>query len=522
MRARLGRGMGCAVLAAFVGGLVPGQGHAQRPAYEELQTFTGVLNHVRVNYVDSVDYSVLVRAGIEGVLNALDPHSYFVSREDWEAEQALENGQKASVGLSLIDEDGAVTVLGVAPGSPADRGGIASGDRVLAVDDTPVAGLRATHVEETLIGDKGSRLTLTLERGPRLAADTFTVGLRREPFDRRVVGLARMLDDETGYVRLDEFMGDAAEQTEDALRNLQRQGARRFVLDLRHNPGGALDQAVNVASLFLPKNTLVFSTKGRRAAADEEYRTKKDGRFREAPLIVLIDDGSASASEAVAGSLQDHDRALIVGRRSFGKALVQAPFQLPHGDVVWLTIARVVTPSGRIIQRSYAGLNSWQYRAFAGTARGSKDDSTYTTDGGRPVHGGGGIAPDVVLGAAPVPAWVAAAYADGLMTALADSVAAAGAAAGPEAWLASRGQWPELLGKPFVERAAARYHVALDPDPDLLARLGTFVARRVAEVAWGADARDMITVSTDPVIQDAVSHFPELDQRLRTAAGKTR
>lgn len=522
MRNPLARPFACAVLAGTFA-LLPAQVYGQRPAYEELQTFTGVLNHVRMNYVDSVDYSVLVRAGIEGVLNALDPHSYFVSRKDWEAQKALERGEKASVGLSLIDEDGAITVLGVAPGSPADRRGIAPGDRVLAVDDTPVAGLRASHVQETLIGDKGSRLRLTMERGPRLAGDTFTVGLRRRPFDRRVVGVARMLDGQTGYVRLDDFLGDAAEQTGDALRGLQRQGARRFVLDLRHNPGGAITQAVDVASLFLPKNTLVFSTRGRRAAANEEYRTKKNGRYRDAPLIVLIDDASASAAEAVAGSLQDHDRALIVGHRSFGKALVQAPFLLPHGDVVWLTIARVVTPSGRVIQRPYAGLSGRQYRDFAGTARGPQDDSVYTTDDGRPVHGGGGIAPDVVVGTAvPVPAWVAAAYADGLLTAMADSVAAAGVAATPEAWLARRSDWAERLGAPFVQRAAAKYHLQLDPDAGLLAWLGNIVARRVAEVAWGTDAQDMIATSTDPVIQDAVTHFPDLDALLGKPADGNR
>ncbi|MEJ2679113.1 MAG: hypothetical protein P8174_08575, partial [Gemmatimonadota bacterium] len=184
--------------------------------------------------------------------------------------------------------------------------------------------------------------------------------------------------------------------------------------------------------------------------------------------------------------------------------------------VVWLTIARVVTPSGRIIQRSYAGLSGRQYLELAGTAGKAQDDSVYTTDDGRPVHGGGGIAPDVVVGTAvPVPAWVGAAYADGLLTAMADSVAAAGAAASPEAWLAMRPDWTEELGRPFAEQAAARYHLQLDPDPDLLAWLGTLVARRVAEVAWGTDARDRIAVSTDPIIQAAVGRFPEIDALLR-------
>lgn len=504
-----------ALLVGVCATVAPARVAAQRPAYEELQTFTAVLNHIRVNYVDSVSYSRLVQAGIEGVLNALDPHSYYVSRKDWEAQQELEQGDKATIGLSLIDEGGAITVLGVAPGSPADRGGISPGDRVLAMNDTSVAGLRAAHVEKAFIGDKGSRIRLTMERGKRLAGDTFAVTLRRDSFERHVVGIARMLDARTGYVRLDDFLGEAGKQTESALRRLDRQGARRFILDLRQNPGGAITEAVDVASLFLPKNTLVFSTRGRRSAASKEYRTERNGRYREAPLIVLIDASSASAAEAVAASLQDHDRALIVGHRSFGKALVQAPFQLPHGDVVWLTIARVVTPSGRVIQRPYAGLSAGQYRSFAGTAGDTPDDSVYTTDDGRHVYGGGGIAPDVDVGEPiPVPAWVGAAYADGLLTAMADSIAASRVAASPEAWLATRADWAQSYGVPFARRAAERYQLDLDPDPDLTAWLGAIVAMRVAEVAWGSDGRDLIAVSVDPVIQKAMNEFPQVDQLL--------
>src|SRR5947207_11089040 len=293
----------------------------QRSAYEELQTFSGVLNHVRLNYVDSVTYAQMVRAAIDGVLHALDPHSLFFSRDDWERRNALERGDLAVTGLALEEVDSAVTVLSVYPRGPAARAGILPGDRLVTVNDTAVAGLDVDKLSLRMAGEKGSKLRLQFERGSRLEPDTFTVTLKRDFLKPQSVSLVRMVDSATGYVRLDDFGPTAAAEVHRAVKDLKGKGMRRVVLDLRGNPGGYVIAAVEVASEFLSKGAVVFRTHGRKRDVDTTYTTKRDGEFRDLPMVVLIDGYSASAAEALSASLQDHDRALIVGRRSFGKAL---------------------------------------------------------------------------------------------------------------------------------------------------------------------------------------------------------
>src|SRR5688572_2450986 len=224
----------------------------QRSAYEELQTFSGVLNHIRLNYPDSVSYSQLVAAAIRGVLRSLDPHSYYVSRLEFQRQNALERGELATVGVQLEEVEGAATVLAVAPGSPAAKGGVLPGDRVVALNDTSVAGLDMATIELRLAGDKGSKVRMTMERGSRLEPDTFSVTLKRNPFEVRHVSTVRMVDATTGYVRLEQFHGDA-DEVHKALAKLRRMRAQQLILDLRGNPGGAVPYAVEVASEFLPK-----------------------------------------------------------------------------------------------------------------------------------------------------------------------------------------------------------------------------------------------------------------------------
>src|SRR5688572_19564388 len=219
----------------------------QRSAYEELQTFSGVLNHIRLNYPDSVSYSQLVAAAIRGVLRALDPHSYYVSRLELQRQNALERGELATVGVRLEEVEGSATVLAVAPGSPAAKSGVLPGDRVLALNDTSIAGLDMATVELRLAGEKGSKVRLTMERGPRLEPDTFSVTLKRNPFEVRSVSVVRMLDPTIGYLRLEHFMGDA-DEVHKGLVKLRGMRAQGVILDLRANPGGAVVSAVEVAS----------------------------------------------------------------------------------------------------------------------------------------------------------------------------------------------------------------------------------------------------------------------------------
>jgi carboxyl-terminal processing protease len=489
-------------------------GAQARSNYEELQTFSGVLNHIRINYVDSVSYARLVRAAVDGVLRSLDPHSRFEPREDVERGAAIARGELGTLGIALEDVDGAVTVLAVAPDGPADRKGVLPGDRLIAMDDSTVTGRDAETLRLRMAGKSGSRVKLAFERGPRLEPRRYEVTVKRDDVKETSVGTARMVDASTGYVWLALFGPEAAGELGKAINGLRRSGATRLILDLRGNPGGIVGASVEVASLFLPKATLVFRTRGRKSAVDEDYVTKRDGRFVDLPLVVLIDELSASASEALAGSLQDHDRALLMGRRSFGKALMQGPFVLPGGDVVWLTIGRVLTPNGRFIQRHYAGLAVEQYYSLAGKGGTERDTAeVFRTDAGREVRGGGGIRPDVEVPLrVPRPAWHAVAADSGFEEAVADSLAHTlpASAAGRAAWLSATERWRSDLLDPFLRRVRERLAVTAPADTALDAVLAQRLAARVALVRWGAEARDELLLSTDPVIVRAREEFGRL------------
>ena len=366
--------------------------------YPYLGALTDVLTDIRLNYPDSVGMPELVRAAIGGMLRTLDPHSYFMTREESTRRTAVERGELATTGLFFEMVEGRPTVMSVLDGSPAARARIQPGDRLLAIDDTSAAGLDVEHLRLRLAGDRGSRVRLRFARGTLLEPDTLAVMLKRESIPLRGVTVTAMADSVTGYVRLAEFTLGAGDEVDRALRTLKGRGMRRAVLDLRGDPGGLIVGAIDVAGLFLPRGTVVFKTKTRRLRDDQEITTQRNGSWLDLPLIVLIDDRSASASEALAGSLQDNDRALIVGRRSFGKALIQRPFILETGDVVWLTVGRVLTPSGRFIQRRYDGIEVEQYYAFRGTSGSAGDTAQiYPTRHGRPMRGGGGVAPDIEL-----------------------------------------------------------------------------------------------------------------------------
>jgi len=509
-----GRTIGCAavLLSTLAVARLPAQ---QRSAYEELQAFSGVLNHVRTNYVDSVSYAQLVHAAIDGMLRALDPHSAFYSRLDYQKLNAIERGELAITGLSLEEVDSAITVLAVAPKSPAAKAGVLPGDRLVTVNDTSVAGIPVRSLELRLAGAKGSKVRLRLERGPRLEPDTLAVTVKRDFLESRSVSVARMADSITGFVRLEEFGREAGKEVHDALDRLKGRRMRRAILDLRGNPGGIVSSAVEVASEFFPRGTVIFRTVGRKRDVDTTYVTRRDGSFGELPLIVLIDEHSASAAEALAASLQDHDRALILGRRSFGKALMQTAFIVPpSGEILSLTIGHVLSPSGRYIQRRYRGLAAEQYYSLAGKG-GAEEDTLreYHTDAGRVVRGGGGIVPDIdVPRPAPLPVWWSVAADSGFDDAVSDSVALtlSPSPADRAAWLTARDQWRSKLLPPFLSRVRARLKVTAQTDSALEARLAFALAARVAEVRWGPEAREEFVFRPEV----ALSYFPRMTELL--------
>lgn len=510
-------------LSLLIGAIAPGRALGQGASYEQLQAFSSLLNQIRLSYVDSVTYAELVHAAIDGVLSSLDPHSRFERRADAERELAYEMGTLAGTGIAYDLVEDHIVVLAVHPKGPGARAGVSPGDRLVAINDTAVAGLSPEEANSRLLGDKGKKVRLLFTRGSRLEPDSVRVTLKLDNIPPLSIGMVRMADPTTGYVRLLEFHVKGGEELEKAVKEVTSKGAKRLLLDLRGNPGGTIIAAEEIAGLFLTKGTLVFRTEARRPADRDEVRTHKDGRFEALPLMLLIDNGSASASEAVAASLQDHDRALVLGRRSFGKALIQRGFPIPPlGDLVWLTVGRVVTPSGRVIQRSYHGLKAEQYYSFAGKSGAGQDTlALFHTDRGREVRGGGGITPDIVLPGSPVlPAWWSVAVDSGWYEAVADSIATLlpKAPAQRLEWYDARAEWQTRLVEPLLVRVHGRLGIAAAPEPGLLARLGRILAHRAAEVRWGPDAGDEFLVRNDPDIQGAMGYWDRLASLLGGAA----
>jgi carboxyl-terminal processing protease len=502
-----------ASLLLALGLALPAAAAAQRPeppAYELLQTFSGLLGQIRSNYVDSVTTSQLVYGAIDGMLRSLDPHSRFMRHEDMEAEMQWASGELSGAGIALDDVEGEPTVVAVYRGGAGDRAGILPGDRLRWVNDTSVTGLPSTKINSRLLGAEGTRARLGLARGPRLEPDTFNVEIKYRPLEPHAVTDRRMLDEFTGYIRFQEFSANAGDDVENAFGELKKRGARRVVLDLRGNPGGYVVGAVEIGGALLPKGTLIFSARGRHSTDSTDYRTKRDGKYRDIPLVVLIDGGTASAAEALAASLQDHDRALLMGQRSFGKALIQQLLPVPpDGDGVWLTVGYVVTPSGRVIQRRYKGLDVGQYYALRA---GDAEDTTrvFHTDAGRAVRGGGGIEPDIVLPEAEAaPVWWSIAADSSFAVAVADSVAPLLGADGAArtAWMSDTTAWRTRLLVPFMSRVRDRLHVTARLSPGLDYQVMRRLASRAAEVRWGMDAQDELLARSDADVQAAMGAF---------------
>jgi carboxyl-terminal processing protease len=484
---------------------------------EELTRFSAVLSHIRANYVDSVTYQQLVHSAIDGMLRGLDPHSWFLSSADNARFNALERGELAVTGVSLELADGVPTILAVTDASPADHVGVRPGDRLLAVDGVPTAGLNARAIALRLAGEKGTRVRLLLERGPRLEPDSVSVVIKRDMArPQHYVRATLMLDATTGYVKLGEFGVKSADEVHDAVKALRGQKATRLILDLRGNPGGIVTEAIAMASQFLPANSLVFSTRGRQRSVNQEYRTKDDGDFQNLPMVVLVDQGSASAAEALAGSLQDNDRAVIAGRRSFGKALMQTGFLVPEGFVE-LTIGHVISPSGRYIQRPYTGLQLEQYYAFAGDSAWVDTTRIFQTVHGRPVKGGGGIAPDVPLPApATAPRWWTVAADSGWDRAVADSVAAtlATGAAAAAAWVRDTAAWADRLLPPLLARVRSRLAVPAVINAQTSASMTRKLASEAATVRWGENAGRDVSIKNDPDVIAAMGLFGRVAEIL--------
>ena len=357
-------------------------------------------------YVDSVDVPDLVEKAIPHILGELDPHSVYISSKDVEMANDDLRGSFSGVGIEFIIRNDTLRVQNVISGGPAEQAGLIAGDKIVTVDDSTFTGPTLTneYAMHTLKGPQGTDVKLGVVRYGEKDVREFTV--TRDQIVTHSVTAAYMLDETTGYIRIKNFSDNTYEEVVIALAQLSMEGFEQIVVDLRGNSGGYLHSAVEIANQFLPRGSLIVYTEGRRSPR-EEYRSNGHGSYKQMPLVVLIDEGSASASEILAGAIQDNDRGTIIGRRSFGKGLVQQPLEFTDGSMMRLTIARYYTPSGRCIQKPYTSgmdrdyeedlLMRYQNGEFFSLDSIKHTGPEYYTTGGRTVYGGGGITPDIFV-----------------------------------------------------------------------------------------------------------------------------
>lgn len=375
--------------------------------YSASSKISDLLYLISTKYVDTVSFDSLVDEALATMLEDLDPHSVYIPASTLTSEMESLEGNFEGIGVMFrLDED-TILVIQTINGGPAEKAGVMAGDRIITINDSVVAGKGITNddVIHQLKGKKGTKVRIGVKRSgvPKLLSYT----LKRDVIVTNSVSYKGILTPGVGYIKLEEFSSDSYSEFVNALYHLQEKGAKKLILDLRGNSGGYLDQAVAIVDEFLSNGKdLIVYTEDRNRRQNKSFATA-NGEFTSGALVVMIDEFSASASEIVAGAIQDNDRGTIVGRRSFGKGLVQEQFQLKDGSALRLTVARYYTPSGRCIQRPYEKGTDEYYQDFLMrlTAEMSdsmnykpKDDTLkYYTKSGRVVYGGGGILPDVVI-----------------------------------------------------------------------------------------------------------------------------
>ena len=385
-----------------------------RSVVEDLQMFSQVLNQIRVNHPDSVETHILLMAAVEGMVRAADPHSFVIPamRLDPAREAAWEEGKLFPVPVAFRFIGGDPVVVSVAAGSRASALDILPGDELIAIDHKPVAATSANELEISLAGSKGAPVVLSFERR-RLDGSIAHIDrkVQREKVDEAsAVPTAFMLDERTGYVRITSFLNDrVADDLHDALGQLEARGMRRLVLDLRDNPGGRIDQAAKIAGEFLPKGAIVYTSTGEKREMIDTSRVSRSfwRSERRYPIVLMTNAGTASAAELLAGALQDHDRALIVGKPTFGKALIMRGFPLSDGSIIELVVGHLKTPCGRVVQRQYRSITTREYYRLARADRDTAGRPNCRTDAGRVAYGGGGIYPDLVVDESDIPLWLA-------------------------------------------------------------------------------------------------------------------
>lgn len=398
----------CVIIGIIVGSFYSNHFSGNRLSIINTGTnrINNLLHIIDDQYVDKVNLDSLVEDAMPKILTELDPHSVYISAKDVEAANQDLQGSFSGVGIQFVIRQDTIHVQNVIQNGPAERAGILAGDKIVMVDDHTFVGKAVTNQEamRRLKGPKNTKVKIGVLRYGHSKPQSFVV--TRGDIPIKSVSATYMIDDKTGYIRIKSFGETTYAELLVALAKLGESGFQNLIIDLRDNTGGYLQSAVQMANEFLPKNKLIVYTEGRKSPR-QDFRSDGRGSYKQTPLVVLINEGSASASEIFAGAMQDNDRATVIGRRSFGKGLVQKQIEFSDGSMVRLTIARYYTPSGRCIQKPYVHgetddyaqdlMSRYEHGEFFSQDSIKHTGPKYHTSNGRVVYGGGGITPDIFV-----------------------------------------------------------------------------------------------------------------------------
>lgn len=396
------------IVSALMGARIE-RAFSDSPIDDQIQKYGEVMNMVQHYYVDKVDLGKLNDAAIVGMLGQLDPHTIYLPPTNVKEQDEEFQGNFQGIGVTFTIIKDTITVDSPVPGGPSDLLGIRAGDKIVSINDSTAIGLKEDDVRKNLRGPKGTKVKVGIDRYGETKPIDYTI--TRDVIPIVSVMAHFMVDPTTGYVDVGRFAGTTYDELMQALNDMRSQGMQRLILDLRGNPGGYMEQAVRIADEFIGGTKTIVYTKGRDHDFDDVLTSHPGDQYEKTPLVVLVDNGSASASEIVSGAFQDLDRALIVGQTTFGKGLVQRQYPLPDGSAIRLTISRYYTPSGRSIQKPYVG-GHYVKNATASAEDYEEEDNyshandlnghdtsrpKFKTAAGRTIYGGGGITPDYLV-----------------------------------------------------------------------------------------------------------------------------
>jgi carboxyl-terminal processing protease len=526
------------VLSALAGGFFGSSALAtQDEVTQQYRVFTAALAAIDREYVEKVPSERLVYQSIDGLLHTLDPHSSFLEPRAYRQMRERQEGRYYGLGIRIVAVDGDITVESVFEGSPAYKKGLRRGDIIARVEGQDAKGWTTEQAVLKLKGPKGTTVNISLKR--RGYEGLIDMEIERDEVNITTVRGAFMADSVgTGYIKLAEFSETSDRELGAALEQLKAKGMRRVVLDLRDNPGGPLDQAIRISNRFLPRGDLIVYTRGRIPNAEQDYRATEESDFTTLPVVVLVNRRSASASEIVSGALQDHDRALVVGETTFGKALVQSVYRIANDAGLALTTGRYYTPSGRMIQRPWDGsfdeYLTYEWREQSAEKPRAGADLKYT-DAGRKVYGGGGIEPDKFF-AGPIEGFTPTRFGRTLYTRqafanFADQFTAEG---DTRLGAANKNKKPIARGFQITDQVMKDFRASLEAqrikiDEEAFAKDEAFIRAMIRydiDIAlFGVEEARRSLVAQDPQAQFALGQFGEaerLTQLARARAAKGR